>query len=91
MRPVLKEAASRMTRDDNPDDDGMKPSSLREPEPVPGATGSSPALSRSVQAQLGQRLRHFYESLALGETPVPDRFIDIINRLDQTAMGKKRS
>ena len=68
----------------------MKPSSRRETEPVPGVSGSSPALSRSVQVQLGQRLRHFYESLALGETPVPDRFIDIINRLDETAVGKKR-
>jgi hypothetical protein len=53
-----------------------------DPEPVPGLRrSSSPALSRSVQAQLGQRLRQFYESLALGEQPVPERFIEIINRL----------
>lgn len=45
---------------------------------------STPLLNRAVQAQLGQRLRHFYESLALGEQPVPDRFIELINRLDQT-------
>ena len=43
----------------------------------------SPRLSPAVQAQLGQRLRAFYEALALGEQPVPDRFIEIINRLDQ--------
>jgi hypothetical protein len=55
-----------------------------DPEPVPGLRkSSSPALSRSVQAQLGQRLRQFYEALALGEQPVPDRFIEIINRLDE--------
>ena len=60
------------------------------PEPVPGL-GKSPALTRSVQTQLGQRLRQFYESLALGEQPVPDRFIEIINRLDQGQPEKKQS
>lgn len=60
-------------------------------ETAPGRERSCPGLSRSVQAQLGQRLRHFYESLALGETPVPDRFIDIINRLDQMTPEKKPS
>lgn len=42
-----------------------------------------PALSRSVQNQLGKRLQTFYDSLALGETPVPERFIEIINQLEQ--------
>jgi hypothetical protein len=51
-------------------------------------SGSTPLLGRSVQVQLGQRLRHFYESLALGEQPVPDRFIDIINRLDQQPLDQ---
>jgi hypothetical protein len=45
----------------------------------------TPRLSPSVQAQLGQRLRAFYEALALGERPIPDRFIEIIDRLDQGA------
>ena len=61
-------------------------------EPVPGLKkSSSPALSRSVQAQLGQRLRQFYESLALGEQPVPERFIEIINRLDHMKPEKQQS
>lgn len=60
-------------------------------EPVPGMKHASPALTRSVQAQLGQRLRQFYESLSLGETPVPDRFIEIINRLDQGMPEKQQS
>ncbi|WP_210485075.1 NepR family anti-sigma factor [Microvirga antarctica] len=60
------------------------------PDPVPG-TANAPSLSRTVQAQLGQRLRHFYESLALGETPVPDRFIEILNRLDNVEPGGKTS
>jgi hypothetical protein len=63
-----------------------------DPEPVPGLRkSSSPALSRSVQAQIGQRLRQFYETLALGEQPVPDRFIEIINRLDEGKLEKKQS
>lgn len=60
-------------------------------EPVPGMKKTSPALTRSVQAQLGQRLRQFYEALALGETPVPERFIEIINRLDQRVPEKQQS
>ncbi|KLK93744.1 hypothetical protein AA309_06855 [Microvirga vignae] len=63
-----------------------------DPEPVPGLRkSSSPALSRSVQSQLGQRLRQFYEALALGEQPVPDRFIEIINRLDERKPEKQQS
>ena len=66
--------------------------SHHDPEPVPGLnSSSSPALSRSVQTQLGQRLRQFYESLALGEQPVPDRFIEIINRLDDGQREKQQS
>jgi len=62
------------------------------PEPVPGLNpSSSPALSRSVQAQIGQRLRQFYDALALGEQPVPDRFIEIINRLDGAKGEKQQS
>ncbi len=65
---------------------------FHDPEPVPGLRkSSSPALSRSVQTQLGQRLRQFYESLALGEQPVPDRFIEIINRLDDGKPEKQQS
>jgi hypothetical protein len=44
-----------------------------------------------VQAQIGQRLRQFYETLALGEQPVPDRFIEIINRLDERKPEKHQS
>jgi hypothetical protein len=66
--------------------------SHHDPEPVPGLSkSSSPALSRSVQAQLGHRLRQFYETLALGEQPVPDRFIAIINQLDNGTREKQQS
>jgi hypothetical protein len=79
-----------MDQDDPVESKSPKTMSHSEPEPVPGL-GTSPALTRSVQAQLGQRLRQFYESLALGEQPVPDRFIEIINRLDQGHPEKKQS
>lgn len=65
--------------------------SYDDPEPIPGMKRSSPALTRSIQVQIGQRLRQFYESLALGETPVPERFIEIINRLDQRVPEKQQS
>ena len=61
-----------------------------DPDPVPGLE-KTPALTRSVQTQLGQRLRQFYEALALGEQPVPERFIEIISRLDQGSPEKKQS
>jgi Anti-sigma factor NepR len=50
-----------------------------------------PRLSPQVQAQLGQRLRVFYETLKLGEQPVPDRFIELIDRLDEIPPEEKRS
>jgi hypothetical protein len=50
----------------------------------------TPRLSPSVQAQLGQRLRAFYEALALGQQPIPDRFIEIINRLDQGQQASRQ-
>ena len=48
-----------------------------------GSGSSNPRLTPQVQAQLGQRLPAFYEALALRRQPVPDRFIEIINRLDE--------
>jgi hypothetical protein len=68
------------------------------PAPKPaGAVGASasnpltrPGLSRRLQAQLGERLRAYYDQLAFGEQPVPDRFIEIIGRLDH-GHAEKRS
>jgi hypothetical protein len=42
---------------------------------------TTPTLNQSVQKQIGQRLRHVYDALAIGEQPVPDRLIEIIDRL----------
>ena len=84
----LQEATSPMDKDDEQIPRNMSHS--RDGDNT-GSGSSSPGLSRSVQSQLGQRLRHFYESLALGETPVPDRFIELINRLDEMTAEKKPS
>jgi Anti-sigma factor NepR len=79
-----------MDQDDPMESKSPKKMSHPDPETVPGL-GRSPALTRNVQAQLGQRLRQFYDALALGEQPVPDRFIEIINRMDQGQPEKKQS
>ena len=81
-----------MDRDDPMEKKNPQHMSQQDLEPVPGLSkSSSPVLTRSVQAQIGQRLRQFYESLALGEQPVPDRFIEIINRLDERKPEKQSS
>lgn len=49
-----------------------------------------PRLSAAVQAQIGRRLRDFYAALALGEQPVPQHFIELINRLDQGHQGPRQ-
>jgi len=51
---------------------------------------AAPRLSPSVRAQIGRRLRDFYAALALGEKPVPDHFIELINRLDQRPRGARQ-
>lgn len=79
MAQNTKHKASRL----EPQAAGAEPGFLK-----PTAT---PRLSRQVQAQLGERLRVFYEALKLGEQPVPDRFIEIINRLDQAESQEKQS
>jgi len=44
------------------------------------AEGKSPKLSRDVQARLGQQLRSMYDEVV--NQGVPDRFTDLINRID---------
>lgn len=63
-------------------DDSENSPSLVANDPVERRSSSRPALSRAVQAEIGQRLRHFYDTLALGQNPIPERFIAIIDRLE---------
>jgi len=52
--------------------------------------GEIPSLSPSVQAQLGERLRLAYDALSADETHVPDRFVELLERLDRaTAEGSQ--
>ena len=46
------------------------------------------ALSRQVQAKLGQQLRAYYERLI---EPTPDRFVDLLGRLDKSPGSKDPS
>jgi hypothetical protein len=70
--------------------DQRKPQSSKPAASTSGSIPQNARLSRQVQAQLGQRLRAFYEALALGEQPVPDRFIEIINRLDESRLESRQ-
>ena len=52
-------------------------------------TGAKPAkLGRDVQARLGQQLRAMYDDVV--NQGVPDRFADILNRLDANGSNKDR-
>lgn len=46
-----------------------------------GAAGKKPKLSPDIQAQIGQQLRKFYDDMV--NQGVPDRFADLINRLNE--------
>jgi hypothetical protein len=48
----------------------------------------SAKLSRDVQAKLGQQLRAVYDDVV--SQGVPDRFADLLNRLDDSANKDKR-
>lgn len=42
---------------------------------------SEPALDRAIQERIGDHLRAMYDDLI--QQPVPDRFVDLLNRLDK--------
>jgi hypothetical protein len=46
-----------------------------------GGAGKKPKLSPEIQAQIGQQLRKFYDDMV--NQGVPDRFADLINRLNE--------
>ncbi len=50
-------------------------------ESAPEAEGPEPALTTEVQQQLGTLLRGMYADLL--NRPVPDHFLEILQRLDQ--------
>jgi hypothetical protein len=49
--------------------------------------GKQAALGRDIQAKIGQQLRSYYDALI---EPVPDRFSDLLEKLEKPA-GKEGS
>jgi hypothetical protein len=45
-----------------------------------------PRLDRAIQTRIGDQLRAMYDDLM--EQPVPDRFKDLLARMDDSAEGK---
>lgn len=50
--------------------------------------GKDASLGREVQAKIGQQLRAYYDGLI---EPTPDRFVDLLGKLDKPAGSKESS
>ncbi len=62
-----------------------KPGSpMQQPEAMPAKT--DPSLSRNVQETIGRQLRAMYDDVV--HQGIPDRFVDLLNRLEKNG-GKK--
>jgi anti-sigma factor NepR-like protein len=48
---------------------------------MPGRTKGEPNLSREIQSKIGQQLRTLFDEV-VGQG-VPDRFVDLLGRLDR--------
>ena len=47
---------------------------------------SNPKLDRTIQTRIGDQLRAMYDDLM--QQPVPDRFADLLHKLERTDDGK---
>jgi hypothetical protein len=73
------------------DKDGMKDrKSAGSPSPKPGdgLSGNKPQLSPEIQGKIGQQLRKIYDDMVT--QGVPDRFADLLSRLDKPNDGESR-
>lgn len=52
------------------------------------AGGGTPKLSPDIQAKIGQQLRKIYDDMV--EQGVPDRFAELIDRLDKPSGNESR-
>jgi hypothetical protein len=50
-------------------------------------TSSEPGLNRQIQSRIGDQLRAMYDDLM--QQPVPDRFAELLGRLDQRGPDRK--
>ena len=62
-------------------DQGKRLSEPYEDEIMPIQLGPEPALDREIQARIGDKLRSMYDELL--EQPVPDRFKELLDRLEK--------
>jgi hypothetical protein len=73
------------------DKDGMKDrKSAGSRSPVRGedAGSKTPQLSPEIQGKIGQQLRKIYDDMV--NQGVPDRFADLLSRLDKPTDGESR-
>lgn len=54
----------------------------RLPDPPPG----EPSLNRAIQSRIGDHLRAMYDDLM--QQPVPDRFAELLSRLERSDEGR---
>jgi Anti-sigma factor NepR len=55
-------------------------------EALPDQLSSDPKLDRGIQTRIGDQLRAMYDDLM--EQPVPDRFKDLLAKLEQNSEEK---
>ena len=48
---------------------------------LPDELSPEPSLDRAIQERIGDRLRAMYDDLV--QQPVPDRFVELLSRLEQ--------
>ena len=73
------------------DKDGMKDrksAGSRSPAPSDDPGSKKPQLSPEIQGKIGQQLRKIYDDMV--DQGVPDRFADLLSRLDKPNDGESR-
>jgi hypothetical protein len=65
-----------------------KSTGSRPPAPTGAADSKTPQLSSEIQGKIGQQLRKIYDDMV--NQGVPDRFAELLNRLDKQNDGESR-
>jgi Anti-sigma factor NepR len=65
-----------------------KSTGSRSPALSDAADSKKPQLSPEIQGKIGQQLRKIYDDMV--NQGVPDRFADLLNRLDKQKDGESR-
>jgi hypothetical protein len=67
-------------------DKGNRLAKVLQEEAFPDQLSSDPKLDRGIQTRIGDQLRAMYDDLM--EQPVPDRFKDLLAKLEQNSEEK---